>query len=93
MTPLRQPPEMHHAANNSLTPSRSFRVTNKREPSVLTDQSCHRGEARCCGLTLYPQHYQHANRSGLAGAVRRYEHTVFAMAKVPELWLDFVPDP
>jgi len=23
---------------------------------VLTDQSCHRGEARCCGLTLYPQH-------------------------------------
>jgi len=47
---------MRHAANNSLTPSPSFRVTNKREPSVPTDQSCHCGEARCCGLTLYPQH-------------------------------------
>jgi len=34
-------------------------VTNKREPSVLTDQSCHRGEARCCGLTLYPQQFNH----------------------------------
>jgi len=55
VTPLRQLPEMRHAANNSLTPSRSFRVTIKREASVLTDQSCHRGEARCCGLTLYPQ--------------------------------------
>jgi len=48
---------MRHAANNSLSPSRSFRVTNKREPSVLTDQSCHCGEARCCGLTPYPQQY------------------------------------
>jgi len=50
VTLLWLPPEMHHAANNSLTPSPSFKVTNKREPSVLTDQSCHRGEARCCGL-------------------------------------------
>jgi len=57
VTPLWLPPEMRHAANNSSTPSPSFRVTNKREPSVLTGQSCHRGEARCCGLTLYPQQY------------------------------------
>ena len=56
---------MRHAANNSSTPSPSFRVTNKREPLVLTDQSCHRGEARCCGLTLYPQHiYWFSSESG-----------------------------
>jgi len=56
VTPLRQPPEMRHAANNSLTPSLSFRVTNKREPPVLTGQSCHCKEARYCGVRRHPQY-------------------------------------
>jgi len=46
---------MRHAAKNSLSPSLSFRVTNKREPPVLTDQSCHREEARYCGVCRHPQ--------------------------------------